>query len=41
MHVETVALLSKQKTEHHLDIDIGQDELQEIEFLNNPSYKEI
>ncbi|MDU2830173.1 MAG: 23S rRNA (uracil(1939)-C(5))-methyltransferase RlmD, partial [Anaerococcus sp.] len=32
MHVETVALLSKLNTEHHLDIEIGEDELSEIDF---------
>ncbi|MDU5965397.1 MAG: hypothetical protein E6Z01_09935 [Actinomyces sp.] len=31
-HVETVALLSKLNTEHHLDIEIGEDELSEIDF---------
>ena len=30
--VETVALLSKLNTEHHLDIEIAEDELSEIDF---------
>ena len=40
-HVETVALLSKLNTENHLDIEIGEDELQEIEFNKNATYEEI
>jgi 23S rRNA (uracil1939-C5)-methyltransferase len=40
-HVETVALLSKLQTEHHLDIEIGEDELSEIDFLKEATYGEI
>ena len=38
MHVETVALLSKLNTEHHLDIEIGEDELSEIDFSKDATY---
>ena len=31
-HVECIALLSKLNTEHHLDLEIGEDELSEIDF---------
>lgn len=41
MHVETVALLSKLNTEHHLDIEIGEDELSEINFSKDATYGEI
>ena len=41
MHVETVALLSKLNTEHHLDIEIGEDELSEIDFSKEATYGEI
>ena len=41
MHVETVALLSKLNTEHHLDIEIGEDELSEIDFSKDATYGEI
>ncbi|MDU3192346.1 MAG: methyltransferase domain-containing protein, partial [Finegoldia magna] len=40
-HVETVALLSKLNTEHHLDIEIGEDELSEIDFSKDATYGEI
>ncbi|MDU5087095.1 MAG: 23S rRNA (uracil-5-)-methyltransferase RumA, partial [Anaerococcus vaginalis] len=40
-HVETVALLSKLNTEHHLDIEIGEDELSEIDFSKEATYGEI
>ncbi|HGD3427108.1 TPA: 23S rRNA (uracil(1939)-C(5))-methyltransferase RlmD [Streptococcus agalactiae] len=40
-HVETVALLSKLNTEHHLDIEIGEDELSEIDFSKDATYREI
>lgn len=40
-HVETVALLYKLNTEHHLDIEIGEDELSEIEFSKDATYGEI
>ena len=40
-HVETVALLSKLNTEHHLDIEIGEDELSEIDFSKDATYEEI
>ncbi|WP_029140889.1 23S rRNA (uracil(1939)-C(5))-methyltransferase RlmD [Streptococcus agalactiae] len=40
-HVETVALLSKLNTEHHLDIEIGYDELSEIDFSKDATYGEI
>ena len=41
IHVETVALLSKLNTEHHLDIEIGEDELSEIDFSKDATYGEI
>ena len=41
MHVETVALLYKLNTEHHLDIEIGEDELSEIDFSKDATYGEI
>lgn len=41
MHVETVALLSKLNTEHHLDIEIEEDELSEIDFSKDATYGEI
>ena len=41
MHVETVALLYKLNTEHHLDIEIGDDELSEIDFSKDATYGEI
>ncbi|MDU3211899.1 23S rRNA (uracil(1939)-C(5))-methyltransferase RlmD, partial [Anaerococcus sp.] len=41
MHVETVALLSKLNTEHHLDIEIGEDALSEIDFSKDATYGEI
>ena len=41
MHVETVALLSKLNTEHHLDIEIGEYELSEIDFSKDATYGEI
>ena len=40
-HVEAVALLSKLQTEHHLDIEIGGDELSEIDFSKDATYGEI
>lgn len=40
-HVETVALLSKLNTEHHSDIEIGEDELSEIDFSKDATYGEI
>ena len=40
-HAETVALLSKLNTEHHLDIEIGEDELSEIDFSKDATYGEI
>ncbi|HFV1184882.1 TPA: 23S rRNA (uracil(1939)-C(5))-methyltransferase RlmD [Streptococcus agalactiae] len=40
-HVETVALLYKLNTEHHLDIEIGEDELSEIDFSKDATYGEI
>ncbi|WP_241152749.1 23S rRNA (uracil(1939)-C(5))-methyltransferase RlmD [Gordonibacter sp. Marseille-P4307] len=40
-HIETVALLSKLNTEHHLDIEIGEDELSEIDFSKDATYGEI
>ena len=39
--METVALLSKLNTEHHLDIEIGEDELSEIDFSKDATYGEI
>ncbi len=39
--VETVALLSKLNTEHHLDIEIAEDELSEIDFSKDATYREI
>ncbi len=41
VHIETVALLSKLQTEHHLDIEIGEDELSEIDFSKDATYGEI
>ena len=41
MKRESVALLSKLNTEHHLDIEIGEDELQEIEFNKKATYEEV
>ena len=41
MHVETVALLSKLNIEHHLDIEIGEDELSKIDFSKDATYGEI
>ena len=41
LNVETVALLSKLNTEHHLDIEIGEDELSEIDFSKDATYGEI
>ena len=40
-HIETVATLSKLNTEHHLDLEIGEDELSEIDFSKDASYGEI
>lgn len=40
-HVETVALLSKLNTEHHLDLEIGEYELSEIDFSKDATYGEI
>ena len=40
-HAETVAMLSKLNTEHHLDIEIGEDELSEIDFSKDATYGEI
>jgi len=40
-HVETVALLSKLNTKYHLDIEIGEDELLEIDFSKDATYGEI
>ena len=37
-NVETVALFSKLNTEHHLDIEIGEDELSEIDFSKDATY---
>ena len=41
LNVETVALLSKLNTEHHLDIEIGEDELSEIDFSKDATYGKI
>lgn len=41
IHVETVALLSKLNNEHHLDIEIGKNELSEIDFSKDAIYGEI
>lgn len=38
---EAVALLSKLNTEHHLDLEIGEEELSEIDFLKEATYGEI
>lgn len=40
-HVESVVLLSKLNTEHHLDLEIGEDELSEIDFSKEATYGEI
>ena len=39
--VETVALLSKLNTEQHLDIEIAEDKLSEIDFSKDATYGEI
>ncbi len=39
--METVALLSKLQTEHRLDLEIGEDELSEIDFSKDATYGEI
>lgn len=39
--MESVELLSKLNTEHHLDIEIGEDELSEIDFSKDATYGEI
>ena len=39
--METVALLSKLNTEHHLDLEIGEDELSGIDFSKEATYGEI
>ena len=39
--METVALLSKLNIEHHLDIEIGEDELSKIDFSKDATYGEI
>lgn len=39
--METVALLSKLNNEHHLDIEIGKNELSEIDFSKDAIYGEI
>ena len=41
IEVETVALLSKLNTKYHLDIEIGEDELSEIDFSKDATYGEI
>ena len=40
-HVKTVELLSKLNSEDHLDIEIGEDELSEIDFSKEANYGEI
>ena len=40
-HVEAVALLYKLNTERHLDLEIGEDELSEIDFSKDATYGEI
>ena len=40
-NVETVALLSKLNTDQHIDIEIGEDELSEIDFSKEATYGEI
>ena len=40
-HVETVALLSKLNTDQHVDIEIGEEELSEIDFSKDATYGEI
>lgn len=40
-HVETVVLLSKLNAENYLDIEIGEDELSEIDFSKDATYGEI
>lgn len=39
--METVALLSKLDVDEHIKVEIGEEELSEIEFSKNVSYKEI
>ncbi|MDO4661939.1 MAG: 23S rRNA (uracil(1939)-C(5))-methyltransferase RlmD [Tissierellia bacterium] len=41
MNVETVVLLSKLDVDKHIKIEFGEDELSEIEFSKDPTYKEI
>lgn len=38
---ETVALLSKLDVDDHIKIEFGEDEISEIEFSKDPTYKEI
>ena len=40
-NVETVALLSKLITEQHLDIEIAEDILSEIDFSKDATYREF
>lgn len=40
-HVETVVLLSKLNADEHIKVEFGEDELSEIEFSKDPTYKEI
>lgn len=39
--METVALLSKLDVDDHIKVEIGEEELDEIEFSKNATYKEI
>ena len=38
---ETVVLLSKLNTDQHIDIEIGEEELSEIDFSKDATYGEI
>ena len=41
MHVETVALLSKLDVDEHIKIEIGEEELDEVEFSKKETDEEI
>ena len=41
MHVETVVLLSKLDVDEHIKIEIGEEELDEVEFSKKETDEEI
>ena len=41
MHVECVPLMSKFDVDKYIKVEIGEEELDEIEFSKNAIYKEI